>query len=188
MKSLKSSAKKPVVITGIMTEFGEFKDDPRALFDEVGASGDPTYVPGFSDMRRQADLDRAEGRVPQALPVNLRWVRRTRVSGMPVNDRLIHTQHLGYEAVRFDQIGTEKWITGCPPTAQELPDGTIGNADSVLMVQSAEKAQRREVVKRLRWLEQATGSQDAALQKAAAQVLPGANPTVTKELGPAVSK
>lgn len=180
-------SKKPIVPTGIMTEYGEFLDDPSVLFDEAGASGDPLYVPGYSDMRRAADLARAKKEKPKDLPVELRWVRRTKVSGLPTNDRLVSSKHRHFEAVQFDQIGKVDWLTECPPAASQLPDGTIGNADSVLMVRTGKAAARRAVAKTLKWLEVTTGARDAALQKAAGEVKQGANPVSTTELGP-VSK
>ncbi len=177
-------SKKPIVPTGIMTEYGEFKDDPGLLFDEAGASGDPLYVPGYSDMRRAADTARGRGETPKPLPVNLRWVRRTKVSGQPTAERMVAGQHAGYTAVRADQVGRVEWLTELPPAGTELPDGTIGNADSILMVQEGPRAARRAVAKTLRWLEQATGGRDSALQQAAGEVKKGANPTFTTELGP----
>lgn len=177
---------RPVVPSGIMTEFGELLDDPKTLMDEMGMNRDVTYVPGFSDLRRAADLARANGKIPEPLPVNLRWARRTRASGVPDNSRIVAHQRSGYKPVTKDDIG-KPWLTDYPAGCTVLPDGTIGNADMQLMVCDQRTAARNEAGKRLRWMELNTASQEEAIRKASSKVK-GSTVEVTTELGPAISK
>jgi len=182
---------KPVVPSGIMTEFGPLLDDPKTLMDEMGMNRDMTYVPGFSDLRRAADLVRAENgrdggnRPVPALPVNLRWARRTRASGVPDNSRIVAHQRSGYRPVTEADKGKE-WLTDLPAGCSVLPDGTIGNADMQLMVCDQRTAARNEASKRLRWMELNTASQEEAIRKASSKVK-GSTVEVTTELGPATS-
>ena len=173
---------KPLVPTGIVTEFGELKDVPDRLFDEQGMNSDPTYVPGFTDMRRAADIARANGKKPLPLPVNLRWVRRTRPgTDTPTNERQIWVGNRGYKPVRADQVGTVPWLTAMPAGAHKLPDGTIGNMDGQLMVCDQDRAMRNSAAKTVKWLEQNTGSAKAALEAAGLKE-PGARPEITVEV------
>lgn len=177
-----SNPTRPLVPTGIMTEFGELKDDPATLFDAVGMNGDVTYVPGISDLRRAHDLAKARGETPTPLPVNVRWVRRTRVSGEPTNDRMVKVGRDGYRPVMWTEVGTKDWIKSAPAGASKLPDGGIGMLDMQLMVQDAQSAARSAVRKQLKWTELVTASKDEALRAAGARVR-GSNPEVETDLG-----
>jgi hypothetical protein len=180
-------SEKPVVRSGIVTEFGLLEDDPATLLDETGMARDITYVPGFSDMRRAADFARSErgNKNPQPLPVNLRWARRTRANGTPTNERTVAHQRTGYEPVTKEDLG-QPWLTHLPAGASILPDGTVATADMQLMKCSQKTAQRNEARKQLRWMELQTASQEEAIKKASTQVK-GSTAEVTKELGPAIS-
>jgi len=175
---------RPIVRTGINTEFGELQDDPETLME--AQFGDVLHVPGFSEMRRAYDLAVAEKRTPTPLPVNLRWVRRTKADGKPTNERTSVVQQAEYRPVKFTDIG-QPWLTEMPRSAVKLPDGTIGSGDAVLMVQSARAAARSAVRKRLTWQEQnnanATGAFDRAIEKAGLRPLKGVNPESAVEQG-----
>lgn len=173
---------KPLIPTGVMTEFGELKDDPRTLLDHNGMDGDVTYVPGFSDMRRAHDLAKAQGTTPLPLPVNLRWVRRTKANGEPTNERSVKVGRDNYRPVQFNEVGTRDWIKGMPAGATKLPDGGIGMLDMQLMVQDAQSAAKSAVRKQMKWTELVTASKDEALRAAGARVR-GSNPEVETELG-----
>jgi hypothetical protein len=176
-----SAPVKPIVRTGILTEFGMVTDEKDLFNDPTGASGDLTYVPGFSDMRREHDLAKARGETPTPLPVNLRWVRRTRLTGQPDNTRLIQVGNQGYKPVSAEQVGKEAWIKAMPPGSDKLPDGTVGNLDWVLMVTDGKRAAKNAASKTVKFLEQNTASLPQALEQAGLRV-PGSNPEVSTEL------
>jgi hypothetical protein len=185
------SEPRPIVKSGIMTEFGELLDDPKQLMDEMGMNRDITYVPGFSDMRRAADLTRAEnarGGTPQRvepLPINLRWARRTHANGTPTTDRTVAHVRKGYQPVTKDDLAAKPaWLTSLPAGASVLADGTIVMADMQLMKCSQRVAARNEAGKALRWAEQITASQEDAIQLAtASKKVRGSTVEVTKEVG-----
>ena len=178
-------SEKPVVRSGIVTEFGVLEDDPATLMDEMGMARDMTYVPGFSDMRRAADRARSQGQTPQPLPVNLRWARRTRANGTTTTDRTTAHVRVGYEPVTKADVG-QPWLKELPAGAAILPDGSVVMADMQLMKCTQKVAQRNEARKMLRWMELQTASQEEAIKKASTQVK-GSTAEVTKELGPAIS-
>lgn len=181
---------KPIVRTGVVTDFGTVTDATEIGQGPTGAQGDLTYIPGWSEMRREHDLAKSRGETPPPLPVNPRWVRRTRMDGKPDNARQISVGNQGYMPVIasdvLDEDGKAKyeWITGMPPGSSILPDGTIGNADWVLMVADQKTAARNAARKTVKFLEQNTASLPQALEQAGLKV-PGADPELTKELAPA---
>lgn len=182
------TAPKPIVPTGIMTEFGELRDDPAQLFAEMGMNQDVTYVPGFSDLRREADLARSEGKRPRDLPVNLRWVRRTLRNGMPTNERIVIMRGKNYRPVTTQDLKAKPdWLTEMPAHATTLPDGTIGSADMQLMVCDGVAARRNAARKLLRWMEFNTASAEEAIRVAGTKVK-GSEAEVTRELGEPVLK
>ncbi len=133
------------------TEFGDVLED--ASFYEVGgADRDRTYVPGFSEMRRNRDIalgDIASGRksrhevtVP-SLPVNLRWTRTHKVgNSAPDSTKQIAAGSSGYRVVNADQIGKVPWLTKAPPGSTVDADGAIRVGDTILMVADAKSAAR----------------------------------------------
>lgn len=142
--------KRPLVETRIRTEFGDVLDD--ASFYDVGAADrDLTYVPGFSEMRRNRDLeiaDVASGRKARheaklaPLPVNVRWVRHATPSGVPDGRKQITSSNLGYKAVTKDMVGKNEWLKELPPGATIAADGTVRKGDTMLMVTDAKNAAR----------------------------------------------
>lgn len=149
-------AKRPLVNTGIRTEFGDVLDDPATFNDVGGADRDLTYVPGFSEMRRTRDLELAEvaaGRKDRRdakispLPVNVRWVRKTTPRGAPDGMKQISTGNLGYRVVNKDQVGKAEWLKALPPGATVAADGSIEKGDTVLMVCDGKTAARNSARK-----------------------------------------
>lgn len=148
-------AKRPIVQTGIRTEFGDVLDD-AAFRDVNGAGGDLTYVPGFSEMRRARDIalgDVASGRKHKSevdikpLPVNVRWVRRTTPKGAPDGIKQMSSANQGYKAVDAAQIGKVDWLRELPPGAVRNADGTIQKGDTILMVADGKTAARNSARK-----------------------------------------
>lgn len=175
-------SKRPIVTTSIPTEFGPVFDDPETLLNPTGMNSDLLYVPGFSDLRREADLARAEKRAPKPLPANVRWARRQNSAGIPNSRREIEHKHLGFRPVTKKDLG-QPWFKDMPPSAFELPDGSIANADYVLMVQDAKAAAKRAAQKAVAMVAQNTDRIRERFEQAGAKI-EGANPEVSVELGP----
>lgn len=134
---------RPLIPTGFVTEFGEAHIPEEGLSD-VGA--DPTYVPGFSDLRLERDIQVAEaarGQRPKSrikpLPINLRWSRSQKVTGKPDETKVQSARLRGYEPVTEADIG-QSWLTKLPDGAIKLPDGTIQKGDTILMKCAPERA------------------------------------------------
>lgn len=185
------SAPRPLLNLQPVDEFGALT---AADFEN---NGDPdlgaryTYVPGFSDLRHQRDVELGEvargARLAKdviALPVNVRISRRSSVKdGTPDALKLTSALNQGYRPMTEKDVG-QKWLTAIPPGATIQPDGTIRNAagDGQYMVCDAQTARRNKARK-----ERAT---QAMLDNAATQAqglvamgatIKGSNPTVTKE-------
>lgn len=155
--------------------------------DLTGAGFDHTYVPGFSDMRRDRDLaiaklkrgEIASSDVP-TLPVNLRWTRAQRVSGEPDNTKLWTAAQRGYVPVKADQVGKEAWLKALPLGAVKDAQGMIRNGDTVLTVATAQRAGQNMAEKAKRTRERMTSAQEnfaAELNKQRANTK-GADPYV----------
>jgi len=147
--------KRDLVPTAIRTEFGEVLED-ASFHDTAGANRDYTYVPGYSDLRRQRDAAIAKeqelhpGRVNwknvPSLPARLQWVRVTKVvSGQPDNTKEIDAGTNGYRMVKKTDLG-EPWFTAMPAGAVERADGSILKGDTVLMVVDQQQAARNAAI------------------------------------------
>lgn len=141
---------KPVVRdlipTGVWTDWGEAFEDPD--FGVVnGADGrDPTYVPGYSELRVQRDIQLAEAakgqRPPRkvlTLPIELRWSKRAKASGAPDERKVQAARIAGFEPVTKADVG-QSWLTKMPDGVVELADGSLQRGDTILMKRSPEKA------------------------------------------------
>lgn len=183
-------AKRPIVQTGIRTEFGDVQDDP-SFYDVGGADRDLTYVPGFSDLKRARDLELADvaaGRKLRheakilPLPVNVRWTRTTTPKGAPDGMKQISTANLGYKAVHKDQIGKVDWLTELPPGATINADGTIQKGDTLLMVADGKTAARNAARKQAQTNRMVDPTSiGAAAGGLLSQKTPGAEPYVRKD-------
>lgn len=144
--------RRPLVETATVDEFGIFEDNDDLLFAN---RPDVTFVPGFSTMRQERDLQVAEvvhgDRDPKTvrkLPVNVRWVRQHTIDKQePDNRKVILAELDRYRKVTKEDIGKE-WLTSLPPAAKILADGSIASGDVVLMVAEAEDAARNRGRKR----------------------------------------
>lgn len=142
--------KRPLVNTAIRTEFGDVLEDP-SFHDVAGVANDLTYVPGFSEMRRDRDLELAavaSGAKPRheakltPLPVNVRWTRNFTPKGAPDGRKQITSGNLGYRAVTKADIGQHDWLKALPPGATLNADGTIQKGDTMLTVTDGKTAGR----------------------------------------------
>lgn len=183
-------AKRPLVNTAIRTEFGDVLED-AAFHDVSGADRDLTYVPGFSEMRRERDRElaavasgekqRHEMKLKN-LPVNLHWVRKTTPRGAPDGLKQISTGNLGYRTVHKDQIGKVDWLTSLPPGVVIDADGSLVKGDTVLMVADGKTAARnaaRRAAQTRRMTEDAQAAAGGLLAIAGKKA--GVEPYVTQE-------
>src|SRR5687768_4419481 len=114
---------------------------------------DHSYVPGFSEMRRNRDLKLGEVRAGLAspselkaleLPVNLRWARNfKRDNKVDTSKPFSHTRR-GYRLVTKQEHEGQPWLTLLPPGTEVNADGSIQNGDTVLMWCSKEDAATNE--------------------------------------------
>lgn len=177
----------PLIETAALSEFGDLTE--QAAFHDPDRMGrDVSYVPGFSEMRRDVALQVAaakrgeiDAKTIKPLPVNLRWGRCQDVRGNPNDVKLFgHSRH-GYKPVTKDMIGKE-WLTAAPPGSQVQADGTIRNGDTMLLWCPREDAARNEFAKRKQTEERTKGAEGtfASMVQQARSVSPGAKPTTTK--------
>jgi hypothetical protein len=147
---------KPLVDVNLVTEFGgiEITDEFR---NEGVSQGDYSYVPGFSEMRVNRELDLAalhrgeiKGKDVRTLNENLRWVRRTERNGNPDNSRVIKAKGDGYRPVVRGDEG-QPYMTRLPPNAYYAADGVVTNSggDLVLMIADKEHAARNAMRKKI---------------------------------------
>lgn len=178
--------KVPLLDTTPPPEFGAVHLDPN-FADPHGANLDHTYVPGFSDLRKDRDVALAEVRagarkakdVP-TLPVNLRWVRCQRSNGEPDNTKLWTAAQRGYVPVKDAQVGAEAWLKALPLGAVKDGNGMIRNGDTVLCVATAEAAGRNQARQQLRTKQRSAAAADTFAQELAKQhvAVKGTQPTV----------
>src|SRR3990167_381766 len=152
--------KVPLIDTTIGNEFGDLKET-AAFNDSTGMDRDSTFVPGFSNLRRERDLAIAEvaagkrhAKDVPTMPFNLRWARNQRQDGKPDSSKVFAHNTKGYEQIsREKHVGHGKIIPSLPPGAVEGQDGTIRNGDTVLMIATKEAAAKNETVKQRMTLE-----------------------------------
>lgn len=150
-----SRHKKPLVNTEPLDEFGAAH--PEDFADPTGQARDLTYVPGFSELRRERDLALVEyaqgvrrGQEVPTLPVNVRGVRVARVKdGTPEGVKIMSARNDGYRPVLQEDVG-QPWFTALPPGARVLPSGEIINAagDLMYMVAPARRVAANQARKR----------------------------------------
>src|SRR5688572_3727261 len=135
---------------------------------------DHSYVPGFSEMRRNRDIklgevQRGEAHVSDLkaleLPVNVRWARSHKSTGAPDSSKQFGHSRRGYKLVNADEHKGQAWLTALPPGSQIGPDGSIRNGDTTLMWCSREDAATNEAYKRRLTHERLHGVTDAFAQQ-----------------------
>ena len=142
----------PLIKTAPASEFGDHT--ASVDFNDPTLMGrDLSYVPGFSDLRRQRDLKVAEyvhhkvdrSAIPE-LPVNMRWSRNQGKDGKPDSTKVIGHATKGYHMATKADIG-QPWLTALPPGSSVDADGTIRKGDTALMVATKEDAARNAHIK-----------------------------------------
>lgn len=132
------SSPRPLIQAKAVDPHGSVRE--QAAFMEQGQ--DLTYVPGYSNVRRQIDSDVRKGRQPsQLLNYRLHWVTNQKASGKPDMTKVTQFRAKGYQFMKFDAPldGIE-----VPLASFRSPDGYIQNGDAVLMYCDAATASRLE--------------------------------------------
>jgi hypothetical protein len=178
---------KPIVPTTIRTEFGDVLES-EAFQASSGAAGDFTYVPGYSDLRRQRDQDLkevGEGKKKAAdvtaLPVRLQWVRSVRVNNSPDNRKPVEFGNNSYRNVTLADKG-QPWFTGMPEGAVVEAGGEIRQGDCTLMVVDGPKAARNAAGIQFRTNQMLRDTAAAQLMALGASK-PGSDPSFTVSQG-----
>ena len=182
-----AASPKPIVATTVMTEFGEVLDD-GSFYDAAGADGDLTYVPGYSDLRRERDrmvakVRRGEAKASEVpmLPVRLHWVRSNRVSGEPDSTKQVQSSNDGYREVTVKDISPDNpWLKDMPPGAHKVAGGAIRKGDVTLMVCEAPRAARNAA--RVRQQTDRLNTAAAARLMAEGDRVKGCDPTYESKL------
>ena len=184
--------KVPLIVSSPPPEFGELTTSPEFL-DPEGMDGDLTYVPGFSEQRHARDRalvalvqGRCQAQDVPSLTHNFRWARCQNKKGDPDNRKVIRAGNRGYRAVTKEQVGEGKLLPDLPPGAQYMPDGTIRQGDTQLMVADAQRVARNEFQKQARTASATRGAEAgfaAALDAMGAKPTKGTAPFITKEVG-----
>jgi hypothetical protein len=122
-----------------------FGDDRQDDVEFVEAMFDSSYVPGYSDRRRENELRVRAGKAPLKMP-RLQWVRVVAGDGTTVrtsDEGMMDWMRQGYRALGLDEL---KGI-GCelPPTAHVGPDGLIRRGDLALFIVGESRAERNRV-------------------------------------------
>lgn len=189
--------KRPLVNAQPVDEFGAFEEEVGGMVGAYEQGKDLLYVPGWSEMRQGRDVQMAEyqagtrrGQDVEALPVNVRWSRRSEVKeGRPDPQKLASAQNNGYRAAigKAEKDGGDigkQWLTALPPGATVQADGTIRNAagDLQLMVCTAQVAARnaRRRAEASRAQVEAAGTQVEGGLLEVGQAHRGSGPTVIK--------
>lgn len=150
-----ASAPKPLIgardrsVAGSARESAQFTANP-----------DFSYVPGYSDKRRQIAADTGRGLAPSTgLTHRLHWARHARPGGAPDSDVMGFASR-GYFVVKQDNLaslGIEM-----PMQAALAADGSIRIGDLVLMACPAAKAEANEAQVRRAIDSQASDDQTSA--------------------------
>lgn len=182
----------PLVPSAALSEFGDLKEQ-AAFHDPQRQDNDYSYVPGFSEMRRQTAIELAEYQQGlrkkedvSVLPVNLRWARNQSRGGIADNVKPFSHGRKGYRLATKTDIG-QPWLEKMPGGAQLNADGTIRNGDTVLMVASTQDAAQNELGRRVATEQRVSGYRDSFANMVAEAKranpslnIKGLEPTVTK--------
>ena len=125
--------------------FGDKTFDAERLDDVAFAEDnwDWSYVPGYSEQRRENDLLVRDGK--KATPMDrLYWARVGGVDGgTPDYRQRVGTQRLGYTACTKEELEARGW--GFPPAAYEGPDGMIRRDDLALCIVGNDRAEKNRI-------------------------------------------
>ncbi len=192
--------KKPVITAEVVNEFGPVEADAKMSHGRI----DGLWTPGFSDMRHQRDIHLREfaegtrkGEDVLTLPVNLRYVRNSKVgsNGQP-DIRITQAAGDGYRTVNKEDV-EEDWLTSVPPGAYWHADGTLRTGDLTLMVCDRKTAARNRFRQQSETMQQAEGAASSKLEELrrisaesepTVEVLPTTGPIKSADLWKALKK
>jgi hypothetical protein len=136
--------------------FGDatFDADRMEEFMDLDTQWDRSYVPGYSELRRNNELAALPNSTLKHIPIpaRLQWVRISRTGGEDVDRKdLLEFGRLGYQFVMADSndkggyLRSSKDLTqynyGFPPTAYVSNDGLIRREDLALAIVDGDRAQ-----------------------------------------------
>lgn len=128
-----------------------FDDGRTPAAGTLESEWDGSYVPGYSEAKRENDIRKAKGQEPVPIP-KLYWARVTGSDGEYVNqtdEGMFQTLRLGFKAMGVEDL--ERYGYGLPPMAKVTEDGLISRGDLALFYVSPERAeQNREKQKRIK--------------------------------------
>ena len=188
---------RPLQDANLITAFGGIEETPE--FNAEGpAQHDYTYVPGYSDLRYQREvelgqLSRHEIRAKDVtvLPARLHWYRTVAGKGSdPDQMRAYAARRKGYRPVTKADIG-QPWLTAMPPGAVMGADGTIRNSGGDLALYVIDQAgAARNAMRVKRATEEAVDGMQmqAGGLAAVAKNHKGADPIVSTKIGQEVTK
>lgn len=107
-------------------------EDRIESFRETQQRWDNSYVPGYSEARRENEIRVSKGLDPIPIP-RLQWVRANNVAGENVPpDEMINWHMLGFAACTQEDLKNHGWSMG--PQCFEHADGTIRRGDLMLTI------------------------------------------------------
>lgn len=187
--------KRPLTNTNLVTEFGGI-EDTEGFKEDGPAQQDYLYVPGFTGMRVQRDIDLkryADGEIKahevSTLPVNCRWFRTSKGANneQPDHTRTVHARNQGYRVVTKDDLGQgHPWLTELPPNAMIAPDGVIRSSgnDLALYVIDRDGAAKNAYRKKMKAEQMVDGIEMAGGGLGnVGQAHRGADPQIEKRIG-----
>lgn len=178
----------PLIKTAPASEFGDHTasidfNDPTIM------GRDLSYVPGFSDLRRQRDVKVAEyvnhkaekSEIPN-LPVNMRWGRNQSKDGKPDSTKVIGHSVKGYRQATKADVG-QPWLTALPPGATYGAGDVILKGDTTLLVATQADAARNARIKAEMTSRRVSGMEHGFAAQATTDRSgwKGADPTAKKE-------
>lgn len=131
-------ARKQYVVVEDRNPYGEEVDE--SLLNDAGK--DSTYIEGYSDVRRQRELDVRDGKRPAPLKHRLQWARAKSFDGQKMDGRrVMHWQsRKGYRALSYDDAMKLGYRVDQNPAIQKGPDGMCYLGEQMLMVADARTA------------------------------------------------
>lgn len=127
-----------------------FDDERIDDLERVDTRYDASYVPGYSEAKRDNEIRASKGYETVPLP-RLQWVRVARSNGRIATESdegMVNFLKLGYRACGLQDLENNGW--GMPPSASVGPDGLVRRGDLALFIVGTERAERnREAMRRL---------------------------------------
>jgi len=134
--------KRPLVVSETRAHLGEVRESD-AFNDMSAAMQDLTYIPGYSDWRRERDDALRTGKKPRPLPFRLQLVRVKNAQGQPDSRMAPYWRAKGYREVEASALVSMG--LGMPVGGMVSGDGFIDVGDTRLFVCDARRAARNQL-------------------------------------------